>query len=797
MKSLLVFLIPLVVAAEPASRPGTKTVPLAGQNFTIPEGFELELVAGPPLIDRPIHADFDEEGRLYVCESSGTNDKVEKQLAEKPHWILRLEDTDGDGRYDRRTKFAESLMFPEGMLWHAGSVYVAAPPSIWKLTDTDDDGVADQREEWFAGKTLTGCANDLHGPYLGIDGWIYWAKGAFAEQKYERPGKSPFVTRAAHIFRSRPDGTGIEPVMTGGMDNPVEVVFTPGGERIFTTTFLQRPGGGNRDGLIHAIYGGVYGKVNDVLADHPKTGDLMPVLSHLGPAAPAGLARYESTAFGRDYQGNLFAALFNMRKITRHVLSQNGATFASRDEDFLVSDNFDFHPTDVLEDADGSLLVVNTGGWYKLCCPSSQLWKPDILGGIYRVRRGGAVHIADPRGLKLDWTKATAEDLAKRLSDDRPAVRKRAIHELAGKGIKALPALEQTLQSAKSPDVRCRVLWTLTRIDATAARAATRAALRDRDETVRQAAVHSISVWRDRDAVPELLRLLADGPPFNRRAAAEALGRLAHPAAVPVLLSVAGEELDRTLEHSVTYALIEIANPSETAAGFVSENPRTRRAAMLAADQMEGGGLSPDSIAELLTSDEPRLRETAAWIVGRHREWGPALRPFLERRLAVRNLTDDESAILARLLAGFASDVDIQALLASRLLTVGALHTAEKKVILHAMSQSGLKMLPAEWVTPLATVLRSDDALAPLAVAVVRAIPCPPERAADLHAALLAAAANERLSTAVRLEALGAAPGGIGQVDPIVFDFVRANLTPDAQVSVRLSAADALSKARL
>ena len=134
-------------------------------------------------------------------------------------------------------------------MWHDGSLYVAAPPSIWKLTDTDDDGVADEREEWFQGKTLTGCANDLHGPYLGPDGWIYWCKGAFAEQTYERPRQEAARDRRRpHIFRCRPDGTGIEPVMTGGMDNPVDVVFTPGGERIFTTTFLQHPAAASATG---------------------------------------------------------------------------------------------------------------------------------------------------------------------------------------------------------------------------------------------------------------------------------------------------------------------------------------------------------------------------------------------------------------------------------------------------------------------------------------------------------------------------------------------------------------------
>jgi len=784
------------VAVAPLVAPGMHVVGLPGHNFTLPDGFNVELVAGPPLVDRPIHADFDERGRLYVCESSGTNDKVEKQLAERPHWILRLEDTDGDGRFDRRTKFADKMMFPEGMMWLDGSIYVAAPPSIWKLTDTDDDGVADKREEWFAGKTLTGCANDLHGPYEGLDGWIYWCKGAFAHQTYDRPGKAPFTTRAAHIFRSRPDGTLIEPVMTGGMDNPVEVVFTPGGERIFTTTFFQHPGGGQRDGLIHAIYGGVYGKVHGVIDGHPRTGELMQPLTHLGAAAPAGLARYESQEFGPDYENNLFAALFNMHKVTCHVLSLQGATFTSRDEDFLVSDNLDFHPTDVLEDADGTLVVIDTGGWYKLCCPSSQLWKPEIPGGIYRVRRTGAAPVADPRGLKIVWSEASPDQLAGLLADERPAVRKRSMHELSREGATSILALQNFWDASPDAATRTRIVWTLARIDAPPARETIRRRLRDRDETVSQAAIHAVSVARDREAAPLLIEILKSGTPHNRRAAAEALGRLEDPAAVPALLAVAGEEIDRTLEHSVTFALIEIAAPTETAAGLSSANPRTRRAALLAMDQMAGGGLQPESVAALLASKDANAKDTAAWILERHPDWAAALAPWLARELAGGALTGENAGPFTDLLARFAADEKIEALIAARL-TAGATTATERRALLQAMARSGLKSLPAAWVKPLAGAASGDESLVPVVVSVVRALPIKGGGAADLREALLAAAADDRLSVGVRLDVLAAVPGGVGEVGPTVFDFVRKNLATDRQVSVRLAAADVLSQAQL
>jgi putative membrane-bound dehydrogenase-like protein len=786
--------------------PKPHQVRLNGHTFTLPAGFEIELAAGPPLVERPIVADFDEQGRLYVADSSGSNEKVEIQLLKKPHRIVRLEDADGAGRFDRRTVFADKMMFPEGALWHAGSLYVAAPPSIWKLTDSDGDGVADTRVEWFKGKTLTGCANDLHGPYLGPDGWLYWCKGAFAKQTYERPGRTPFVTRAAHVFRCRADGSGLEPVLTGGMDNPVELVFTPGGERIITTTFFQHPGGGRRDGLIHAVYGGVYGKDHDVVYEHPWTGPaLMPVLTHLGPAAPAGLVRYESQVFGPGYQDNLFAALFNLHKVTRHVLEPSGATFKTRDEDFLVSDNLDFHPTDVLEDADGSLLVVDTGGWYKLCCPTSQLGKPDVLGAIYRIRRQGAPRIADPRGLKLAWAKGTAKGLADLLDDPRPAVRRRAVQALADKGPDAVPALAEAVRSGRSAEARRGAVWAATRIDQAGARAAVRQALADADETVRQAALHSVSLWRDREALPALLRLLKGGSPHNRRATAEATGRIGDRSAVPALLEAAGEPgasapggpTDRVLEHALTFALFEIGDPESTAAGLRSANVLTRRAALTALDQMGRDRLQAGTVAAELTSADPRMKETAWWIAGRHPEWGGALAGFLRDRLAARSLSAAEREELVGQLARFARATPVQDLLAERLRDTTA-PPAARRIALRAMAQAGLKEAPDAWVAALTQVLAGDDGeLVRQAAGTARVLRVPKGRAEKLGAALLAIGNDGKAPADVRLNALAAVGGGLAGVDPPLFAFLRAQLGPDQPVATRNLAADVLARAKL
>lgn len=784
LRTALVFLLLLALA-------GCGWLDPSGVNgISIAEGFEIELAAGPPLVERPVIVDMDDQGRLYVAESSGSNEDVRKQLAERPHSILRLEDMDGDGRYDRRTVFADKMMFPEGVLWHDGSVYVAAPPSIWKLTDTDDDGVADRREEWFDAKTLTNCANDLHGPYLGLDGWIYWTKGAFAEQTYERPGRQPFVTRAAHIFRRHPKGGPVEPVLTGGMDNPVEVAFTPEGERLLTSTFLVHPQLGRRDGMLHAVYGGVYGKAHGVTDSHPMTGGYLSVMTHMGGAAPVGLARYQSGVFGEDYVGRLFVTSFNLRKVTSHELVPNGASFVTKDADFLVSDSIDFHPTDVMEDADGSLLVVDTGAWYKLCCPTAQLTKPDVLGAIYRIRRKGADQHRDPLGMQIAWDASPPEDLVGLLGDPRPAVLRKAIAWLAQD--RALDALRQAIVDSDSADVRRNAVWALTRIGTQPARTAVRKSLEDDSAGVRHAALHSIALHRDAAALTTAMGLLRDPSDAIKRVAAEALGRIGDPLAVGALLDATALSDDEVLTHSLIYALIEIAAPGLTQSGLSAESERTQRAAMIALDQMQPASLSHHTVLSRLDSSSESISSAANWIASRHPEWGTYLAGYLSRRLQSVGIKD--KGVLVEQLKRYSGSPEVQALLARTARGTGA--PPARMTALEAMAASPVREAPSGWAEAIAAALGMPDTL-DAALLAARQLPRREEGEPVLDRALLAVARDESTDTAIRIRALDAAMSDGLELDPTLYQLAASQSLPSVAVEARSAAARVLAQASL
>ncbi|HWB05441.1 MAG TPA: PVC-type heme-binding CxxCH protein [Verrucomicrobiales bacterium] len=630
----------LVLTANPLA-----AADFLGRHFTVADGYTLSVAAPPELVERPIEACFDDKGRLYVTESSGSNEKVEEQLKKKPHRLLRLEDTNGDGVFDKRTVFADGLMFPEGVLWHQGVVYVAAPPQIWKFTDTDDNGVADTREVWYDGKTLTGCANDLHGPYAGPDGFIYWCKGAFAEQTHDLPQQKGWKTRASHVFRMKPDGTEFDSVFTAGMDNPVGVAWTPEGDLIVSGTFLQHPGDGKRDGLIHAVRGGVWGKDHNVLDGHIRTGPLMPPMTHMGPAAPCGMCRY-----GRD----LLVCQFNLRKVSRHVLEPLGSTWKTTDSDLLVSDHPDFHPTDVLQAPDGSVLVVDTGGWYKLCCPTSQIARPEVPGAIYRLRKnGGEVSTACPEPRwKLAKTEEPADLVEQAKSGDEGA---------AEKALEAL--LKPLAEQAKSSNLH-----------------------------IRRMAIEALGQW-----------------PARHRFTPEGGGRLPREGraiVAPLLAAAAAPEADRFLEHALTYALIEGADARGPRVTLSSDRPMLQRMGLYWVSQTDPSELesNPDEIGKFLSSPDAGVREAAAFLLQKAPQWrgqaGGWVRKFLTENRSPEVLRPAVEVLMNE--AGFRKDAGVWLAAAK----TGPL----QQMLLDVMAAAAARYeFPREWVEPLLTVLESGE----------------------------------------------------------------------------------------
>jgi putative membrane-bound dehydrogenase-like protein len=792
------------------------------KTFTVPDGYTVERIAAAPLVDRPIAVAFDEQGRMYATDSAGMTDKADKQLAAKPHRIRRLVDTDGDGAFDTSTIFADKLMFPEGCLWHEGSLYVAAPPELWKFTDTDDDGIADRREVWHDGKTVTGCANDAHGPYLGRDGWFYWTKGAFAEQNYTLPNGKPFKTRASHIFRARPDHSGLEPVLTGGMDNPVNVTFLSTGERILSCTFFQYPAAGRRDGLIHAIYGGVYGKTHDSIYEHTMTGEVMPVLTHMGAAAPCGLIAGSASLFGGGQRDTLFACYFNLHQVARHELVPNGATFTTRDMVFFASDHPDVHPTDVLEDADGSLIVVDTGGWYKVCCPTSQLAKPDVLGAIYRVRKVGAPKPADPRGLKIAWAKQSSADLARLLDDPRHYVQQRAIAQLGKLGGQAVATLAKVPGGKGSTTAKQNAIWALTRIEGKAAREAVSTAVFSQDIEVRLAAIHSAGLWRDAGALAPLRYSLSRDNGPAARAAAEALGRIGDKSAVPLLLGAAerlpqieNTDARRVLEHSLIYALIEIGDTTAIREELTRVLPAARqklvlnttggandtaaslwRAALVALDQIGGNELKPEEVAALRHSAHADLRETAFWIASHRPEVGDRLALSYYGDLLFDSLPRPDLATTSAQLARLAGSKAIQDTLC-KLLTEPDVPRLSRRIAVRAMTLARLKETPAAWIEVLNRMLGGDDfEVVAEAVTAVRALNLPKQGTKGLFLTLQDVGADRDVPADTRLDALAIA-GTPASVDKPLFDFLLASVAPEQPHLSRTAAANILAKAKL
>ncbi len=674
--------------------------------FKVRDGFEVTLAAAPPLLKYPMMACLDDKGHLYVAESDGRNLTTRKEIErELPRFIRRLTDTNGDGVYDESTIFADKMTMPEGGLWHNGALYIVSAPYLWRLEDTNDDGVADKREKIIGKMEFDGRANQ-HGPYLGPNGRLYFSGGHFGYQFTGTDGSKTGKSRAGGIFSCLPDGSDVR-IDGQGPINPVDVVFTSSGEVLSTAAIYDSFGGQRHDALIHWFPRGLTQRLyGEPLL--PRTGHRVPAIIRWGQVAPAGMMRYRGTHLGDNYRDTLFACHFNSSEVRHIELNPDGATFTAKDTAFLSSISRDFHPADILEDADGSLLLLDTGGWLSWGCPHSKAAKPEILGAIYRIRRTGATSSPDPRGMMIPWTQRKPGSLAQLLGDPRPAVRDRARSKLIAMGPKSFEALAQLRLSSVTREIsiRRRAVFALAQIKHPDVAKELRSSLRDPAIEVRRAAARSLGELRTDDAIPELAMTLQDEDPLLRRLAATALGRIGNPRTIaPLFLSLQADS-QPAFQHAVRLALIEIGDANGCRPWLKNPTPHYQATALRVMEQINATSLRLEDVVPFLRSAIPLLRNEARRIVAARRDWKEPVFDLFREILSVEKQDPSLSQLTEEIMMGFSSDEEFHKMLA-RLLTDPSATESSKHLLLSCLSY--LEELPAITTSAVGSLLKSPS----------------------------------------------------------------------------------------
>ncbi|MEZ4847434.1 MAG: HEAT repeat domain-containing protein [Bacteroidia bacterium] len=340
----------------------------------------------------------------------------------------------------------------------------------------------------------------------------------------------------------------------------------------------------------------------------------------------------------------------------RHNLIREGASFRTEDEPFFWSDNEDFHPTDVLEDADGSLLVVETGGWFILGCPLSQVSKPQLKGSIYRIRKNGTPKVKDPYGNQINWLSLSSEELAVLLEDSRPFVSDRAQKYLIEN--QAIDPLKKILSQSSSVAARIKAVFALYRIGSIASLEAILPAFKDKDSPIRIAAARALGLAKYMPAIPHLSKQMRQGEAAEIRQAATAMGQIGDLHAIPILIDAAQTVEDRFIEHAIIYALISLNNPEKVLAGLENPSPKVKKFVLIALDQMKGSPIKVDQVIPLLGAEDSALQQTALWVASHHPDWTSSMKGYLATELKNEAFKGEQKEVLSSLFTGFCGNED-------------------------------------------------------------------------------------------------------------------------------------------
>ncbi|MBI4664338.1 MAG: c-type cytochrome [Verrucomicrobia bacterium] len=533
--------------------------------FAVEPGLRIELVAAEPLVVDPVAFAFDEQRRLYVVECRGWPDKMDGKRTKEGKIVL-LEDVDGDGRYDKRTEFADGLTYPNGIMCWRGGVFVTCAPDIFYFKDTSGDGVADIRKVVLTGfddkKYL--AARTSH-PILGLDGKVYITSGLKSGGKVQSPEhpERPVVTYTTDA-RFDPDTFEFEAI---GGRSQYGMCFDSFGRRFIVANrepvlqVMMEPAYLKRNPFLS--FAGTIQEVSDtqgkakvrpisravVTADYNPRSMSAP---HAGTFTSAcGLVIFGGSGLTPEHSGDAFICEPAQNLVQRQALRSAGTTFRSAprytDKEFLASTDTWFRPVFLGGGPDGALYVVDM---HRREIDEFAAM-PQELRGVLDYESGknaGRIYriVREPhRAEKLGGALA---DLCRALDSPNAWWRERAQRLLFERADPAaVPLLTKMAVEAKLPEARTLALWIL-RHQRRLSSATIAAALRDPHAGVREQGVKLAAGALP--VAPELagpvLALGTDPDAHVRFECALALGSFDDPRALPVLAAIAvrdGENL--------------------------------------------------------------------------------------------------------------------------------------------------------------------------------------------------------------------------------------------------------------
>ncbi|MFC4874202.1 PVC-type heme-binding CxxCH protein [Negadavirga shengliensis] len=545
---LLAFmLLPSVICAQNNLRDIPSPDPQIQQKmFNVADGFEVTLFAAEPMVMKPIQMNWDEQGRLWVVSSTVYPHLKPGQTPNDKIYVL--EDTNGDGKADKSTVFAEGLNTPTGILPGDGGVYVANSTEILHLRDTDGDGKADQRRQILTGFGVGDTHHLIHTFRWGPDGLMYFNQSIYIYSHVETPGGIRRL-EGGGVWQLQPKTLELE-VYAKGLINPWGLQFDRWGQSFLTD------GAGN-EGINYAFPGATF-----MTAPGAER-----ILRGLNPGQPkhSGLDIVSGRHMPDSWSGSLITNDFRANRINRFVLEEQGSGFVSKQvEDLLWTDHIAFRPVDITMGPDGAIYVAD---WYNPIIQHGEVDFHDPRrdqqhGRIWRIAAKNAERIKIPNlagatvrelldALKLpeDWTRLQAKQLLKNQSRDQ-----------------VIPQLQQWINSLDKNDIEyehhlLEALWVYQSLDKVEEGLLNRL-LSARNPKARAAGVRVLNRWIHRlDNSAELLsNMVKDEHPGVRMEAVLALGKIRTAESARMALSV----LDRPTDEFLDFALWQTVRELET-----------------------------------------------------------------------------------------------------------------------------------------------------------------------------------------------------------------------------------------